>query len=76
MHSKNDNIENVISDEADKVVKKLFDSLKNGYQNNLGSMRGGDFLQDYVQLLYYKCRRINLNPGGSYIGSTDWIKNK
>ena len=28
MHSKSDNIEIMISDEADKVIKELFDSLK------------------------------------------------
>ena len=31
MHSKSDNIEIMISDEADEVIKKLFDSLKNRY---------------------------------------------
>ena len=41
----------MISDEADEVIKKLFDSLKNIYQNNLESMRGGDFVFDHVQLL-------------------------
>ena len=40
MHSKSDNIEIMGSDEAVKVLKKLFDSLKNRYQNNLESMRG------------------------------------
>ena len=35
MHSKSDNIEIMISDEVDEVIKKLFDSLKNKYQNNL-----------------------------------------
>ena len=39
-------------------------------------MRGSDFTFDYVQLLYYKCHKINLNRGGSYIDSPDWIKNK
>ena len=29
MHSKSDNLEIKISDEADKVIRKLFDSLKN-----------------------------------------------
>ena len=36
MHSKSDNIETMISDEADKVIKELHDSLKSKYQNNLG----------------------------------------
>ena len=37
MHSKSDNIEIMINDEADKVIEELFKSLKNRYQNNLKS---------------------------------------
>ena len=37
------------SDEADEVIKKLFDSLKNRYQNNLESMKGSEFVFGYVQ---------------------------
>ena len=40
MRWKSDNIEIIISDKADKVIKKLFDSIKNRYQNNLQSVRG------------------------------------
>ena len=76
MHSKSDNIEIMISDETDEVIKKLFDLLENRYQNNLQSMRDSEFVFDYVHLLYYKCYRINFNRGGSYIDSPDWIKNK
>ena len=39
-------------------------------------MRANDFVLDYVQLLYYNFHKINLNCGGSYIDSTNWIKNK
>ena len=39
-HSKSDNIETMINDEADK----FFDSLKNRYRNKLESMKGSDFL--------------------------------
>ena len=38
MHSKSDNIEIMINDEADGVIEKLFNSLKNRCQNNLESM--------------------------------------
>ena len=31
MHSKIDSIEIMMNDEADEVIKELFDSLKNGY---------------------------------------------
>ena len=44
MHSKIDNIEIMISDEVDEAIKKIFDSLKNGYQNNLELMKGSDFV--------------------------------
>ena len=74
MHSKSDNIEIMINDEADEVIKELFDSLKNRYQNNLESMKSSEFVLDYIQLLYYKCHKINPNRGGSYIDSPDWIK--
>ena len=42
IHSKSDNVEIMISDEAHQVIKKLFDSLKIRYQNNLESMRGSN----------------------------------
>ena len=76
MHSKSNNTKIMINDEADEVIKELFDSLRNRYQNILGSMKGSEFVFDYVQLLYYKCHKINLNLGESYIDSLDWIKNK
>ena len=76
MHSKSDNIEIMISDEADEVIKELFDSLKNRYPNNLESMKSSEFVFGYVQLLYCKYHKINPNRGGSYIDSPDWIKSK
>ena len=39
MHLKSDNIEIIINDKADEVIKEPFDSLKNRYQNNLESMK-------------------------------------
>ena len=67
----------MISDEADEVIKELFDSLKNRYQNNVQSMKSSEFVFDYVHVMYYvKCLIINPNRAGSYIDSPDWIKNK
>ena len=39
-------------------------------------MKGSEFIFDFVELLYYKCHKINPNCGGSYIDSPDWVKNK
>ena len=52
MRSKSDNIEIMINDEVDEVIKELFNSLKDRYQNNLESMKGSQFVFDYVHLLY------------------------
>ena len=48
MHSKSDNIEIMISDEADEAIKELFDSLKNRYQNE--SMKCSKCVFNYVNL--------------------------
>ena len=72
MHSKSDIIEIMISD---AVIKKIFDSLKKRYKN-LASMRGSDFVLDYVQLFYYKRHKVNLKRSGSYVDSPNWIKTK
>ena len=54
-----------------KLLKKVFKSLKNRYQNNFELMKSSESVFDNVHLLYYKCHKINSNRGGSYI---DWIK--
>ena len=76
MHSKSDNIEIMINDEANEVIKELFDPLKNRYNHNLESMKGSEFVVDFVHFLCYKCYKINPDFGGTYIDSLDWIKNK
>ena len=56
-----------------KFLKNFLIQLKT-YQNSLQSMRESEFIFDYFQLVYYKCHKINLNRGGSYIDSPDCIK--
>ena len=34
-------------------------------------MQGSEFVFDYVNLLYYKCNKINANRRGSYIDFPD-----
>ena len=57
IHSKSDSIEAMISDEADEVIKDLFDSLKKRYQNNLEPMKGIEFVFDYVHLMCSQCHK-------------------
>ena len=57
-------------------MKLLMHSLSNFdwpryYRNLETSMRGGDFIFDSVQLMYYNCLKLNFRCGGSYIDSPD-----
>ena len=45
MHSKSNNTEVMIDDNADEVIEKLFESLLNTYQTRLGPLMSGcDFI--------------------------------
>ena len=77
MHSKSDNIKFTPYNDANEVIDKLFKSLRSRYQGNLEtSMRGSDFIFNVVQMMYYKCHKINVKRTGSYVGSSDCIKMK
>ena len=39
-------------------------------------MKGSDFVFERIDLLFYSLHKINLNKGGSYIDSPNWIKHK
>ena len=77
MDSKSDNIEITIGNEADDIVKELFESFKKRYQEGLETkMKRSQFVFERVDLLYYSLHKISLNRGGSYIDSPEWLKNK
>ena len=62
----------MINDEGYEVIEELFESLLNRYQNNLEkSKKDSEIVFNYVLLLYYKCHKINLNFGASYVDSPD-----
>ena len=65
MHSKSDNIEIMINNGADEVIKYIFISLKNGYQSNLQLVKGSEVVFDNLHLLYNKSHKINPNRSGS-----------
>ena len=68
-------IETMIYDNVDWVSQELFESLVFKYYVGLKkSKKSGDSISDCVNLLHYKRYIINLNCGGSYIDSTDWMK--
>ena len=77
MYTRSDNEEFMSGSDTDEVIKLLFRSLLQKYQENLqNKMRGSDFEFDGVNLLYYSFNKISLNRGGSYIEPAKWIKDK
>ena len=77
MHTKSDNEEIMIGSDTSDVIKELFKSFLQRYQESLQEkMRGSDFAFDGVNLLYYDFNKISLKRGGSYIESPKWIKDK
>ena len=56
VHSKSDNIEFMIYDNAEEVIEKHFESLLDRYKIGFQrSLRHSDFIFDCLHLLYYKC---------------------
>ena len=75
MPTKSSNIEIIIGNEKDEIIKQLFDSLLQRYQEGLEELiKGSEFVLDSADLLYYKCHQLNLHRGGSYIDSPKWLK--
>ena len=77
MYTKSDNEEFMNGSDTDEVIKLLFRSFLQKYQENLqNKMRGSEFEFDSINLLYYNFNKISLNRGGSYIEPAKWIKDK
>ena len=77
MHTKSINEEFMNGSDTDEIIKELFKSLLQSYQENLQEkMKGSDFAFDRVGYLYYNFNKISISRGGSYIDSPKWLKNK
>ena len=77
MHLKSNNIKILIGNETDEIIKKRFESLLQKYLKALEeAMKASEFVFNSVDLLQYKCHKISLNRGRSYIDSPKWLKNK
>ena len=68
MHSKSDNVEVMTYGNANSTIERIFESLLSRYQIGLGtSTKGSNFIFDLVQLLYYKCHKMNFKHRSWYI---------
>ena len=75
INSNSNNIEIMIGNETDEIIRELFESLLQRYQKDLEEkLKGSEFVFDSVDLLCYKLHKISLNRNGSYIDSPEWHK--
>ena len=77
MHTKSNNVESTMGSETDEIIEELFESFLQKYQEGLEeSMRGGEFVYDSVDALYYNLKKVSLSRGRSNIDSPNLLKNK
>ena len=69
-HTKSNNLKIMMGNKTEKIIKELFKSSLQKYQEGLEeSIRGSEFIFDSVDALYYDLNKISLSRGGSYIDS-------
>ena len=77
MYTRSDNEEFMIGDDTDEVIKLLFKSFLQRFEENLQEkMRGSDFEFDGINFFYYNFNKTSIYRGGSYIDSPKCLKNK
>ena len=75
--AKSTNIETTPSDDINEVTTRLIDSLKSNYDKQLLiSREGSNFKFNNIVGLNIHIHQIDLKRGSSYVGTSEWIKNK
>ena len=70
MHTRSDNEKLMTGSDTDEIIKGLFESFLQKYEENLQQkMKGSDFEFDGVNFLYYDYNKISISRSGSYIDS-------
>ena len=68
MHTKSDNEEIMAGSHTNDIIKELFKSFLQSYQEGLQEkMKGSEFEFDGINLLYYDFNKTSLNRVGPYI---------
>ena len=77
MYTRSDNEKFMNGDDTDEVIKSLFKSFLQRFEENLQEkMRGSDFEFDGINFFYYNFNKTSIYRGGSYIDSPKWLKDK
>ena len=77
MYIRSNNEEFMSGDDTYEIIKSLFESFLQNYEENLqNKMRGSDFEFDCINFLYYDFNKTSIYRGGTYIDSPKWLKDK
>ena len=77
MYTRSDNEEFMNGSDTDEIIKLLFESFLQKYEENLQEkMKGSDFEFDGVNFFYYDFNKTSIYRGGSYIDLPKWLKDK
>ena len=71
-----DNVSIMRGTNTNTIIKEIFRSFLQNYQQELKMIKGSNFVFESADLLYYKLHRVRLNRGGSYTKSPKWLENK
>ena len=77
MYTRSDNEEFMIGDDTNEIIKSLFESFLQRFEENLQEkMRGSDIGFDGNNFFNYNFNKTSIYTGGSYIDSPKWLKDK
>ena len=77
MYTRSDNEEFMIGDNTNEIIKSLFESFIQKFEENLQEkMRGSDFEFDGINFFNYNFNKTSIYRGGSYIDSPKWLKDR
>ena len=77
MYTRSDNEEFMSSDDTNEIIKLLFESFLQRFEENLqNKMRGSEFEFDGINFSYYSFNKTNIYRGDTYIDSPKWLKDK
>ena len=77
MYTRSDNEEFMNGDDTNEIIKSLFESFLQRFEENLQEkVRGSDFELDGIKFFNYNFSKTSIYRGGSYIYSPKWLKQK
>ena len=77
MYTRSDNEEFMSGDDTNEIIKLLFESFLQRFEENLqNKKRGLEFEFDGISFFYYSFNKTSIYRGGTYIDSPKWLKDK